>query len=100
MSGFQRSLIYGPARDATLNAEPMMIQGARNEPISLTTPDHLQLNGWHIVAGSGNSPADEKGDERSQGRPLILYFCGNAGNRGCRADVFDFLAESGADVIC
>ncbi len=100
MAVFQRSLIYGPARDQTLNAHPKIIQGARNEPISLTTPDHLELNGWHITAGSGALAADEKKGERSQGKPLILYFCGNAGNRGYRADVFDFLAELGADIIC
>jgi hypothetical protein len=99
MAVFQRLLIYGPAHDASLNVHPTIIQGARNEPISLTTPDHLELNGWHITAGGGANAADEKGGEWSQGRPLILYFCGNAGNRSYRADVFDFLAELGADLF-
>ncbi len=100
MAVFQRSLIYGPARDETLNVRPKIIQGARNEPINLTTPDDLELNGWHMTAGNGANAADETEGERSLGKPLILYFCGNAGHRGYRADVFDFLAELGADVIC
>jgi len=100
MAVFQRALIYGPARDAGLNRNPTIIQGARNQPISLTTPDNLPLNGWHVIAGSGLPAGGEKDGEWSHGRPLILYFCGNAGNRSYRADIFDFIAELGADVIC
>jgi hypothetical protein len=97
---FQRSLIYLPARDASLNINPTIIQGARNEPIRLTTPDNLQLNGWRITAGSDGRNAGDDDREWSHRRPLILYFCGNAGNRSYRADVFDYLAELEADVIC
>jgi hypothetical protein len=99
MAVFQRSLIYGPARDNTLNVRQAIIRDARNLPISLTTPDHRQLNGWHIVPG-GTTNAGAEHREWAHGRPLILYFCGNAGNRAYRVDVFDYLAELGVDVVC
>ena len=98
MAVFQRSLLYHPARDDSLNVRPAKIQDARNEPISLTTPGRLQLNGWHIVGGAPQG--DRAGRDWSHGKPVILYYCGNAGNRGYRVDVFDSLTGLGADVIC
>ena len=41
---FQRSMIYGPVHDTSLNVRPPGILGARVEPISLLTADRL-LNG-------------------------------------------------------
>ncbi|MGE5192107.1 MAG: alpha/beta hydrolase [Deltaproteobacteria bacterium] len=95
----QRSLIYGPIRDDALNVRLCQIPGAHVEPVNLTTTGNLRLNGWHIRADT----AADRGDDRSpsaHGRPLILYFCGNAANRGYRADEFEIFAELGADAIC
>jgi len=99
MALFQRSLIYGPDRNETLNVHPAAIQGAHTEPISVTAADGVPLNGWRIVPDSP-SRADHDGSYSSPGAPVILYFCGNAGNRAYRVDVFDLFAKLGTDVIC
>src|SRR5262249_16821655 len=88
-----RSLIYGHIRDDTLNSRPGHITNARIEPISLTTDGNLRLNGWHVVSEAGNGHAAEENARQEQGRPLILYFCGNAANRKYRAEEFEIFAS-------
>ena len=82
----QRSLIYGPTRDDTLNVRPVQISGDRIEPIRLTTAGDLTLNGWYITADVS---------EWTHGRPVILYFCGNAANRAYRAEAFEISGPGG-----
>ena len=96
----QRSLIYGPIRDDALNVRQCQIPGARVEPVSLTTDGNLQLNGWHIVAEAAVDRDDDPPTPGANGRPLILYFCGNAANRAYRAEEFEIFAGLGADTIC
>jgi fermentation-respiration switch protein FrsA (DUF1100 family) len=96
----QRSLIYGPIHDDTLNARPGRIANARVEPVSLTTDGNLRLNGWHIIAEAAADRHDDPRPESPNGRPLILYFCGNAANRKYRAEEFEIFAGLGADVVC
>jgi fermentation-respiration switch protein FrsA (DUF1100 family) len=100
MTVFQRSLIYGPDSDAALNASPAAIRGAHTEAIRVKAADNLQLNGWHIVTDSIDDRGQADAGNRAIARPVILYFCGNAGNRAYRVDVFSFFVELGADVIC
>lgn len=98
---FQRSLIYHPKHDESLNVRPdRLVTGARVEPIELTTADKLQLNGWHIVAETRGGSSDDDEVETGPVRPVILYFCGNAGTRAYRVEVFECFAEFGADAIC
>jgi len=96
----QRSLIYGPIRDEALNTRQCRIPEARVEPISLTTDDHLPLNGWHIVAEAADKRDGGAPPRMSHDRPLILYFCGNAANRRYRVEEFEIFASLGADTIC
>jgi len=96
----QRSLIYGPIHDDTLNARPAHIPNARIEPLSLTTDGNLRLNGWHIIAETSGDRDGQAHAESASSRPLILYFCGNAANRRYRAEEFEIFAGLGADVIC
>jgi fermentation-respiration switch protein FrsA (DUF1100 family) len=94
----QRSLIYGPIRDDTLNTRQCRVPGARVEPISLTTEDNLRINGWHVIPETAVGRQDD--EPRANARPLILYFCGNAGNRRYRFEEFEIFAGLGADAIC
>ncbi len=97
---FQRSLIYHPTRDDSLNIHPARIAGAHIEPIEFTTADKFQLKGWKIIAESVAGKSDDGDAQEPPGRPVILYFCGNAGTREYRVEVFEFIAELGADTIC
>jgi fermentation-respiration switch protein FrsA (DUF1100 family) len=100
---FQRSLIYHPRRDASLNVTPGHIHGAHTEPIGFKTADDLDLHGWHI---SRKKLDDDEGSKRSSqrnrtnGKPVFLYFCGNSGNRAHRFEEFMLLTGLDADVIC
>src|SRR5262249_56454086 len=89
---WQRSLIYGPIRDESLNTRPTHIPGARVEPVSLLTDDHLRLNGWHVVSEARTNRDAEENPQSEPGRPLILYFCGNAGNRKYRVEEFKIVS--------
>ncbi len=98
---FQRSLIYAPAHDLTLNLSLPNIPGAASNAVDVEATDKLVLHGWHITSRpAGGEAFDESVRKRLQGRPVILYFCGNAGNRAYRAAEFELFAELGADAIC
>src|SRR5260370_22367880 len=96
----QRSMIYGPVHDTSLNVRLPGILGARVAPISLLTADRLQLNGWHVIAEKAAVPLGDNRDEWSRGKPLVLYFCGNARNRAHRVEEFQLFAELGAHALC
>jgi fermentation-respiration switch protein FrsA (DUF1100 family) len=97
---FQRSLIYQPTRAAAISASAGGKASGRFHDIALRTHDGLELNGWHcLAAGCTAKDAAECDRELRSGRPLVLYFPGNGGNRSHRsADCRDF-SELGAHVI-
>src|SRR5262249_34204804 len=97
---FQRSLIYVPTHDEALNVRPAAIRDASVEAITCNAADNLELHGWYIRAQGKSALAGEAADPRSQDTPVILYFCGNAGNRAYRVAEFEIFAELGADAIC
>jgi fermentation-respiration switch protein FrsA (DUF1100 family) len=66
----------------------------------MLTADRLHLNGWHVIAEKAAVPGGDNRGEWSRGKPLILYFCGNAGNRADRVEEFQIFTELGADAIC
>jgi hypothetical protein len=96
---FQRSLIYHPGLDASLNVTPSQIYGARTMPISFQTVDNLDLHGWH-VSSKDSGTNDNAKSQRANGQPVFLYFCGNSGNRSHRLDEFKMLSDCGAEVVC
>ena len=96
---FQRSLIYHPARDATLNVKPAHIPGAHTEPLSFKTADNLELHGWHISRQDSGADNGHKRN-RTSGKPVFLYFCGNSGNRANRLEEFKLITGLDADVVC
>ena len=101
---FQRSLIYHPARDASLNLTPPQIYGASTLPLSFQTADNLELHGWHVSSKPVAAEADGKSmraqSKRGSEQPVFLYFCGNSGNRAHRLAEFKMLTDLGADVVC
>lgn len=98
---FQRSLIYVPTRVDSLPVSQTEIPSAEVEPVKVSTVDGLELNGWWLTAHAADDkrPADQR-REWVNGRPLVLYFCGNAGHRGYRLEEFELLTVWGADVLC
>ncbi len=97
---FQRSLIYLPTRTQKILPKHAGLSDGCVHDISSTTHDNLVLHGWHVLpVGRFCKSQDECDRVLSEGRPLVLFFHGNAGNRVGR--IYDCLSFAGmnADVF-
>lgn len=98
---FQRSLIYVPRRVPALPLASATLPEAAAEAVTAPTEDGLELHGWWFTARAPRDAGREQPRlEWVNGKPLVLYFCGNAGHRGYRMPEFDLLTSLGADVLC
>ncbi len=96
----QRKLIYLPTREAPLLGSHWGLPDSRCRSVSLVSQDGLTLQGWHVLPpGSSALNEEERLWELRQGRPVILYFSGNAGHRGDRAYDLNLLGSLNADVF-
>jgi len=91
MAVFQRSLIYHPSRVDSIPDPSTSLPGLVVEAVTVPTDHGGALRGWWM-----SKPIRRRADER----PVVLYFCGNGGNRQMRLDEFRLLSELGADVVC
>ncbi|MBN1911359.1 MAG: alpha/beta hydrolase [Pirellulales bacterium] len=103
---FQRKLLYRP----TVVAEKMgpkasLLPAGRVQALEVTTHDGLTLNGWLVRAeefGPGRKAVPKEAtpaEVLKAGRPVVLYFSGNSGNRADHAsDCRDFTTME-ADVV-
>lgn len=102
MAVFQRSLIYVPRRVPALPLSSATLPEATAEEVIARTEDALELHGWWLTVRAPLTASREqhRAGGVAHGRPLVLYFCGNAGHRGYRIPEFDLLTSLGADVLC
>lgn len=96
---FQRSLIYHPTRCERLHVDDF---GFVQKSADVTIPSHdgISLHGWLTMTGP--SADTESADLRqilASGRPLVLYFPGNAGNRSRRAIQFETMGSLDAHMM-
>lgn len=96
---FQRSLIYQPTRSDRLSASQFKSM-QQVVDVTIHTSDGLKLHGWLTLAGTSTAfdPVDVK-QALSDGRPVVLYFPGNAGNRSRRSIQFDVMNGLGAHML-
>ena len=97
---FQRKLIYLPTTEATLTPADAGLPAGRVHTVDITTDDGLTLHGWHLLPPGRTAGSQQECDhELAEGRWLVIYFHGNAGNRRRRVkDCTDF-TDLGADVF-
>lgn len=96
----QRRLIYRPKRMKVLSLEECGLSPAMVTPVKVETHDGLLLNGWHYAAGADARWASNSDEiENRESRGLIIYFTGNAKNRGFRVVNCLTLAALGAEVL-
>jgi hypothetical protein len=97
---FQRKLIYLPTVEAALTPADAGLPTGRVHTIEISTDDGLTLHGWHLLPPDRTAASQKECDrELAEGRWLVIYFPGNAGNRKSRArDCSDF-TDLGADVF-
>lgn len=100
LASVQRSLIYLPTRDTDIDPADAGLPDGQVHNIRVETADGLDLHGWHVLP-EGRSAADraECDRELAAGRPLVLFFSGNAGNRRYRMPEFQVLTSVGCDVF-
>ncbi len=96
----QRSLIYLPTREAHIEPTDAGLPGGQVHNVRVETADGVALHGWHVLP-DGRSAADraECDGELAAGRPLVLFFSGNAANRRYRVREFQALTSLGCDVF-
>lgn len=96
----QRSLIYHPYPAKELPAQIAALTPGRVHNVTTKTEDDLELRGWLVLpAGHSAKSEEELKDKLAQGRPLTLYFGGNAANRSYRLLEIETLSEAGSDVL-
>ena len=96
---FQRSLIYHPSRCERLAASDA---GLPQAVVYVTVKSHdgLDLHGWLALAGtSPGSVSINAIPLLEAGRPVVLYFPGNAGNRSMRFVQLAALGSLNAHVL-
>jgi len=86
----QRKLIYRRLR-GKVKLDPAAVPSGVVREVRVQADDGLTLHGWR--AASRSTAAD------GERRPLILFFPGNAGHRGCRLRDFELITQLGADVM-
>ncbi len=97
---FQRRLIYYPHKVDAIGPDAAQMPAGRVRSISMQTTDGLALNGWHVLADGSTAATDDEADAAlKSGRPVLLYFSGNAANRANRAYKFRTLAGLGAEIV-
>src|SRR5689334_15927636 len=79
---FQRSLMYFPD---PLRTAPVLAGLPEAGEVSLTSADGERLVAWHVPPRSG--------------KPLIVYFQGNAGGLSLRVERFRKLIEDGNGLL-
>ncbi|MBC7817283.1 MAG: alpha/beta hydrolase [Planctomycetaceae bacterium] len=100
LAAFQRSLIYHPFAQKSLPANQAGLGTGRAHDITVRTEDNLDLRGWLVLAKGHAAGTDEQiAAEFAKGRPVVLYFGGNAGHRNYRQFEVEVLTQAGADVL-
>jgi len=96
----QRAMIYLPARQSRIDPQEAGLPAGRVHTITLKTDDGLKLYGWHLLP-NGHAAADlEQCDgQLALGRPVVLYFSGNAGHRAWRIEEFEVFTRLACDVF-
>jgi uncharacterized protein len=96
----QRTLIYLPSRASQIDPQDAGLPLGRVHTITLRTDDDLELRGWHLLPNGQRAANRAECDAQlALGRPVILYFSGNAGHRAWRIDEFELLTRLDCDVF-
>jgi len=96
----QRKLIYHPAKVSTLNAKDWGFTEGSCLPVTFEVESGYTLHGWHVLPPSHQAlNREEQQQELDAGRPVIIYYPGNAGHRGYRAQQLKQLSTLNADIF-
>ncbi len=96
----QRSMMYFPTRVATVPTTECDLAAGQVHEIEVPGSGDVVLHGWLALAdGQAADDLAEALARLSDGRVLLLYFSGNAGHRGYRANAIAGFTKLGLDVV-
>jgi hypothetical protein len=96
----QRTLIYLPSRQSQIEPQDAGLPPGRVHTITLNSDGGLELRGWHLLpAGQSATDLRQCDEQLALGRPVVLYFSGNAGNRVWRIEEFELFTQLGCHVF-
>jgi fermentation-respiration switch protein FrsA (DUF1100 family) len=96
----QRSLMYFPDRVTQMRPADGGWPDGQAHDICVQAEDGVMLHGWHILPNGRTADGPDACDaELALGRPVVLYFSGNAGNRAYRTEEFQTFTRLGCDVF-
>ena len=96
----QRSMMYFPTRVATVPTTECDLAAGQVHEIEVPGSGDVVLHGWLALAdGQATDDLAEALARLSDGRVLLLYFSGNAGHRGYRANAIAGFTKLGLDVV-
>jgi fermentation-respiration switch protein FrsA (DUF1100 family) len=100
LSFLQRSMMYFPDREQAIEPAVAGLPVGRVHTVTSQSDDGLALRGWLVLAdGQVAQDRAEVGRRLSEGRPCVLYFSGNAGNRRYRVPEFEVFTAAGCNVL-
>ena len=91
----QRQLLYHPRKADALRVaqfEDVTRLFPNSTDVELVCSDGITIRGWLLQKHA-------RSDAQNSGRPLVLFFHGNAGNRAGRTGWYRLLESSGTDVL-
>jgi len=96
---FQRALIYHPNRCPPLSGSQALVPQTVVD-VTVKSHDGLDLHGWLALARSSSlGQASDVKQAVHNGRPIVLFFPGNAGNRSYRREQMTLLGLLNAHVL-
>ncbi|MGD9857692.1 MAG: alpha/beta hydrolase [Planctomycetaceae bacterium] len=88
----QRKFIYRPLR-GKVNLDAAAVPSGVVREVRVRTDDGLTLHGWYAASRQPVSNGDPAQ------RPLVIFFPGNSGHRGCRHKDCELFTQIGADLL-
>jgi pimeloyl-ACP methyl ester carboxylesterase len=99
-ASFQRSMIYDAKPAESTGPGTAAFLDPQVQQLAIHADDGVMLHGWLIAAQTRGYDDDAAWQKHlDEGKPLVLFFSGNSGNRTRRGDNFRLLASLDADVM-
>lgn len=96
----QRKLIYAPTRAEAVDPQRAGLAPDRARNVTVLAADGVTLGGWHVRPEACAGEADFDASMRDGERMAVLFFHGNGGHRGHRADLLYNLSRRGLHACC
>lgn len=100
LTWLQRSLVFIPYRAAAIVPDELDWPAGQVHTVEVRSHDGLVLRGWHVLPDGRTAHTRQQCDaELQSGRPLVIYFPGNAGNRTFRGPEIGVWTSQDANVF-